>query len=357
VKDTYFYPFQFSDPPLGDSLMLPFPDFYTPERVGTVYRVDYAECSQAAMAYRSIHGIRPASTDRQKNWLLLVDVQNTFCIPGFELFVGGRSGTGAVDDNRRLCEFIYHNLDAITRISATLDTHTAMQIFHPLFFVDALGNHPTPYSDIHLNDLLAGKWKFNPELAQQFGITPEYGQKLVLHYTETLAKKDKYALTIWPYHAMLGGIGHALVSAVEEAIFFHSIARLSQTEYEIKGDRPFTENYSVIGPEVLNGPEGETLGLRNPKFIEQLKEVDRLIITGQAKSHCVAWTVSDLLEDIQITDPQLAKKIFLLEDCTSPVVVPGAVDHSDESDAAFEKFAAAGMHIVQSTVLCLPEIG
>ena len=33
---------------------------------------------------------------------------------------------------------------------------------------------------------------------------------------------------------MLGGIGHALVSAVEEAIFFHNIARHSQTEFKIK---------------------------------------------------------------------------------------------------------------------------
>jgi len=329
--------------------MLPIPEFFTPETVGTVYRVDYADRSTTALEYRSRYGLLPAADAKQKNWLLLVDVQNTFCIPGFELFVGGRSGIGAVDDNRRLCEFIYHNLAAITHISATLDTHTAMQIFHPLFFVDELGSHPAPYTDIHLEDLLAGKWHFNPDLAQHFGITPEYGQKIVLHYTETLAKKGKYALTIWPYHAMLGGVGHALVSAVEEAIFFHSVARLSQAQFEIKGDRPFTENYSVIGPEVLNGPEGEVLGVRNTKFIDQLKEVDRLIIAGQAKSHCVAGTISDLLDDIQLTDPGLADKVYLLQDCTSPVVVPGVVDHSAEADAAFARFAAAGMHLVWST--------
>jgi nicotinamidase-related amidase len=63
----------------------------------------------------------------------------------------------------------------------------------------------------------------------------------------------------------------------------------------------------------------------------------------------VAWTVSDLLEDIQATDPGLAQKVFLLEDCTSPVVVPGVVDHTDAANAAFERFAKAGMHIVRST--------
>ena len=328
--------------------MLPLPEFYNPDSVSSVYRVDYAARSAQALEYRLQQALPLAAADRQKTWLLLIDVQNTFCIPGFELFVGGRSGNGAVEDNRRLCEFIYRNLAGITRISATMDTHTAMQIFHPLFFVDARGGHPAPYTDIHVRDLLDGAWQFNPALAGQFDITPEYGQKMMLHYAESLAQKGKYALTIWPYHAMLGGIGHALVSAVEEAVFFHSVARLSQAGFELKGDRPFSENYSVIGPEVLNGPQGEALGLRNPKFIAQLREVDRLYIAGQAKSHCVAWTIADLLEDIRATDPALAAKVYLLEDCSSAVVVPGVVDHTDAAEAAFAQFAAAGMHIVRA---------
>ena len=74
----------------------------------------------------------------------MIDVQNTFCIPGFELFVGGQSGNGAVEDNKRLCEFIYRNLGSISAIAPTLDTHTAMQIFHPIFWINAAGIHPTP---------------------------------------------------------------------------------------------------------------------------------------------------------------------------------------------------------------------
>lgn len=330
-------------------MTFPLPDFYTPENIASVYRVNYAALAALAPAYRQSNRIQPASADRQKNWLLLIDVQNTFCIPGFELYVGGRSGTGAVDDNRRLAEFIYRNLGKITHISATMDTHRSQQVFHPVFFVDSEGNHPAPYTDIHAADLEAEKWRFNPALAAQFGISPEYGQEIILHYTKTLATKGKYALTIWPYHAMLGGIGHALVPAIEEAIFFHSLARLDQPDFEIKGEQPFTENYSVIGPEVLTGPMDEPLGARNPKFIEQIQQFDRLYIAGQAKSHCVAWTVADLLEDIQAVDPALAQKVYLLEDCTSPVVVPGVVDHTESAEAAFARFAEAGMRIVRSS--------
>ena len=330
-------------------ITLPIPEFFDVDKVGTVWRIPYEARAVQAREWAHLHQLGPASTDQTKTWLMLIDVQNTFCIPEFELYVGGRSGRGAVDDNIRLTDFIYRNMGNITHITATMDTHKTMQVFHAIFFVDKDGNHPAPYTDIHLSELRDGKWTFNPALASQFGIAPGYGQQMLLHYAGELEKKGKYALTVWPYHAMLGGIGHALVSAVEEALFFHSIARTTQYDIEIKGDKPFTENYSVIGPEVLTGPMGETLGTHNPKFIEQLQQYDRLIIAGQAKSHCVAWTVSDLLDDINATDPALAKKIHLLEDCSSPVVVPGVVDHTEAADAAYAKFAEAGMHIVKST--------
>ncbi len=327
---------------------LPIPGFFDSGKLDQVWRVPYEERAKDAKDWALQHRLQPASVDQTKTWLMLVDVQNTFCIPGFELYVAGRSGRGAVNDNRRLCEFIYHNLDVITQITATMDTHQAMQIFHAIFLVDEQDEHPAPYTNVSAEDVRMGKWKFNPALASRFGITSEEGQQRLEHYTTTLEKSGKYGLTIWPYHAMLGGIGHALVSSVDEALFFHSIARLSPPDFEIKGDRSFTEHYSVIGPEVERGPKGEILGEHNNKFVEMLKDVDRLVIAGQAKSHCVAWTIADLLSDLRKEDPTLAQKIYLLEDCTSPVVVPGA-DYTEQADAAFARFAEAGMHPVKST--------
>jgi nicotinamidase-related amidase len=334
-------------------MSLPVPEFFDPQSLDKVWRVPYEERAQQAAEWARRFGLLPAGSAVPKVWLLLVDVQNTFCIPGFELFVAGRSGRGAVDDNLRLCQFIYRNLDLITNISATMDTHLPQQVFHAIFFVDAGGGHPAPYTNISLADLSSGRWKFNPALAPGFSITPEYGQTMMVHYAEQLEKNGKYTLTVWPYHAMLGGIGHALVSAVEEAIYFHSMARLTQPAFEVKGNRPFTEHYSVIGPEVTHGPKGEVLGTHNDRFIETLKDMDAVLIAGQAKSHCVAWTISDLLDDINASDPSLARKVYLLEDCTSPVVVPGA-DFTDAADAAFAKFAKAGMHRIQSTEFQFP---
>jgi nicotinamidase-related amidase len=101
----------------------------------------------------------------------------------------------------------------------------------------------------------------------------------------------------------------------------------------------------MLGPEVTEGPDGEVLARRNAALVERLLDFDAVIVAGQAKSHCVAWTVEDLLR----LAPDMAPRLYLLEDCSSPVVVPGAVDFTAEADAAFARFAEIGAHVVRST--------
>ena len=313
-----------------------------------MWRVAYEDRAREAPAWAAAHGVGPASEDAVRIALLAVDVQNTFCIPGFELYVGGRSGTGAVDDNRRLAEFLYRNLAAITQIFPSLDTHHAMQIFHAIWLVDAGGAHPDPYTLVSPEDVADGRWQVNPAVADEVGIDLDYAQRHLIHYTRALARSGKYDLTVWPYHAMLGGIGHALVSAVEEAVFFHGIARSSRPDFQVKGDHSLTEHYSMLGPEVTEGPDGEQLAGKNTALIARLLTFDAVVVAGQAKSHCLAWTIDDLLADDLVRE-RLARRTYLLEDCTSAVVVPGVVDYTDEADAAFARFAEAGMHVVRST--------
>ena len=328
---------------------LPLPRHYDPGRVGQIWRVPYERRAAEAELWADQFGLRLAEDDEFRVALVAVDVQNTFCLPDFELYVGGRSGTGAVDDNRRLIEYLYHNLGGITQIFPTLDTHQAAQIFHALFFVDEQGNHPGPMTIITADDIDAGRWKFNTALASSLRLDPEYVQEHLEHYTRTLAATGRYALTIWPYHAMLGSIGHALVPAFEEAMFFHSVARHTQPHFLVKGDETLTEHYSALGPEVLDDPYGRPIGVVNTELVHVLRDFDAIVIAGEAKSHCVAWTVQHLLDGLAAIDPALLRKVYLLEDCTSAVVVPGVVDYTELADAAFARFAAAGAHVVRST--------
>ena len=98
--------------------LLPIPEFFDADKVGSVWRIPYEARAAQARDWARLHQLEPASVSETKTWLMLIDVQNTFCIPEFELYVGGRSGRGAVEDNARLCEFIYRNLGNITHITA-----------------------------------------------------------------------------------------------------------------------------------------------------------------------------------------------------------------------------------------------
>lgn len=328
---------------------LPLPPAVSPDRTDELFRVDYQRRAGEARAWAREHGIAPAEDDDVRIALLAVDVQNTFCLPGFELFVGGRSGTGAVDDNRRLCRFLYAHLHRITRVVATMDTHQALQIFHALLLVGPDGQHPAPNTQVTVDDVERGVWRFNAAAAPRLGIDPDYGQRHLEHYVRTLRERGKYALTVWPFHAMLGGVGHALVPAVEEAFFFHGAARYTEPEIVLKGRHPLTEHYSALGPEVETGPDGDRLEARHSDLLARLTDYDALIVAGQAQSHCVAWTVDDLLRGIQAVDPALADRVYLLDDATSPVVIPDVVDFTDQAERAYDRFAEAGMHRVRTT--------
>jgi nicotinamidase-related amidase len=336
---------------------LPIPGHWKPGstadwKAPTNYKVRAPE----AWAWSKKHGIKSPATDRLRVALLLVDCQLTFCHPDFELFVGGRSGTGAVDDVGRMCEFIYRNLGVLTSIHPTLDTHRAFQIFHSTFLVDEKGNHPDPRFPLPVTakDIADGKWRVDPRAAfavwRNAAAIPELERHLA-HYARSLESGGKYSLMVWPFHAMLGGLGHALVPALEEAIFFHSLSRGVDPGFQIKGGNPLTENYSVLRPEVLTGADGRPLSnaSKNTRFLETLLNHDVVIIAGEAKSHCVAWTIQDLLNEINAQDPALVKKCYLLGDCTSSVVVPGVVDFTDAGNEAFARFEQAGMSIVDST--------
>jgi nicotinamidase-related amidase len=322
---------------------LPLPPHVDLGRTDEVWRVDYERRFHDAAAWAAEHALAPASTDEERVCLLAVDMQNTFCTPGFELFVAGRSGSGALDDSRRLCAFVYHQLGLITQVVVTLDTHQAFHVFHSAFLIDPDGRHPDPYTLVTQEDVTAGRWRVDEKAAAAVGLDDPSGY--LADYVQALARGGKYDLTIWPFHAMLAGISHALVSALDEAFFFHAIARSSQTRFEIKGTHPLTEHYSALGPEVERDSHERALGERNAALVDYLSGFDAVIVAGQAKSHCVAWTVADLLADV----PEIGPRLYLLEDCTSPVVVPGAVDYADDAHDAFARFAEAGAQVVRST--------
>lgn len=319
------------------------------------YRPDAALLASAAADFKAQHAIRPAASDETRIHLLLIDVQKDFCFPEGTLYVAGRSGTGAIDDSRRIAELVYRNLGVLTEVTTTMDTHLAYQIFFPSFWLDRDDRPLTPHRTVTSEQISAGEVRPNPAMAKWL-CNGNYTWlcKQALHYTKELERAGKYQLYLWPPHCLLGSDGHALAGLVHEARLFHAFARTAQSSVEVKGGNPLTENYSVLRPEVLSRFDGAPLAQRNTQFLQTLLAADAVVIAGQAASHCVKSTIDDLLGEIAAQDPALAKKVYLVTDCMSAVTVPDgkggfAVDFTDQATAALQKFADAGMHLVRST--------
>jgi nicotinamidase-related amidase len=334
---------------------LPLPPHFDPARAGEWgYRPDVAKLSAAALAWRHAHGIRPAGQDRHKRHLLVIDAQRDFCHPEGTLFVAGRSGRGAIDDSARLAHFLYENLDTITDVTATFDSHLAHQIFFAPFWVDETGAPLAAYREVTADDVASGRARPAPHLADWLaGGDEAWLLAQVLHYCRELERVGKYKLYLWPPHCLVGGDGHALVGVLQEARLFHAFVRSNQAWNELKGDHPLTENYSVLSPEVLTRHDGGELARPNLALVDRLAAADEILVAGQASSHCVRSTVDDLVTALAARDPALVKRVVVLRDCTSAVTVPDGkggflVDFTAQAEAAFAKWASLGVRLASA---------
>ncbi len=314
--------------------MLSMPHFYDRASI-TSLRVERAALvTKEAERLKKQTGARPSSRDRERVAVFGIDVQIGFCHPEGSLFV-----PGAVEDTARALEFFYPRLDRVTTLVFSLDTHRVHQIFHPAHWVDAKGEHPAPFTPITASDVKSGRF------------VPVRDHEAALEYVERLEKTNKYVLTIWPYHTLLGGVSHALVPSVMELALFHSVLRDAPTLFEVKGQEPRTENYSVLSPEVTE-LRGERVGAFNEALFRTLMSHDRVYVFGQAKSHCVLSTLRDMQEHIERTDRSLARKVYVLADCMSPVQappvqpLPAELDFPAVAARGLEDLGRRGMNIV-----------
>lgn len=320
---------------------LPLPSFYTPDDCDKVYQERAGVVASDAATYAKRHNIQPASKDTFKIAAFGIDCQIGFCTPGASLFV-----PGAVEDTKRTASWLYRNLDKLTGLHFSMDTHRVYQIFHPAMWIASDGNHPDPFTIITFADVKAGKWM------------PVHNPVQCMEYVKKLESGGKFQLMIWPFHTMLGGVSHALVPAIMEAAIFHSVARRMATHFETKGTHSMTENYSVLEPEVTE-LGGQPVGGFNTKFFQMLMDYDRIYVFGQAKSHCVLHTLKSMQDEIEKTDSNLMKKVYILEDAMSSVTppplnpLPPELNFPVIADAFMADMKTKGMHIVKTTDLVL----
>ena len=301
------------------------PSFYDPARVGTLFYPDKDAIADSAAAA----DLQPTEGDPYVH-LLLIDMQIDFCHMNGSLYV-----PGAEDDIRRTIEFIHTNAEKIGKITCSLDSHVPQQIFSPNWWIDADGGNPDPYTVIAAEEVISGRW--TPLQMPAWSV--EYVQEL-----ERLAKKQ---LIIWPYHVLLGSVGHALDPELWSTVIWHSLARNVEPQWLLKGSIPETEHYSVIQPEIA--VPNEPAAAKNQKLLDELAAADAVYIAGEAETHCVLETVEDIASEFSAR-PALLQKVHLLQDCTSPVVHP-EIDFHAIAQERYSEMASAGLKLSKSTDL------
>lgn len=312
--------------------MQPVPTLYHPD---DVFADAYAP-RIAQFASEGQHaGLRPASKDKRKVALLEIDNQWDFIHPTGTLAVAG-----AQADTGRLINFLYKNAEEITSIYASLDSHFDIMIFFSTWWrYQDDGSHPAPFTIISLNN--------KGEAVDHDGrvLLPQVDPLWSMTYLKKLAEQGDEALVIWPYHTMVGSLGHMMMPALSEAHAFYSAARRSQINFLFKGMIPQSENYGIFGPEVTypNHPMG---GL-NTQILDVVAGHDLIYVAGQAKTHCVLKSAKQMVRYFK-NQPDVIAKMRFMRDCTSPVLHP-QVDFNAIADAELAKMEQLGVVFVNST--------
>lgn len=254
------------------------------------------------------------------NAMLIIDMQNDFVDAK-----GSLSVPGAEEDALRAADFIRNNAKKIGYIAATLDSHHPIHIANPVFWKDANGNHPAPFTIITPQDIRDGKWQtaFNPQWAS--------------HYVDELEKTGK-TLTIWTEHCLVGTTGFALYPVIANALIDWEKETYRPYALEFKGSNWYSEHYSIFRAEVEvpNCPETQL----NQNLLNTLNKYDRVFLLGEAMNVCVLNSLKDCVSYA----PDLAKKLVILEDCMSPI---GSFDV--HTDPVFQDAVRLGAQIMKST--------
>ncbi|PHV10494.1 hypothetical protein [Chitinimonas sp. BJB300] len=232
--------------------------------------------------------------------LLIIDPQNDFCdIPGAALPVKGASA-----DLNRVAALMARMGDRIDAIHVTLDSHNPLDIAHGVWWCNAVGESPVPFTVISAADVVGGVWRARD---------PDQ-QATSLAYVQALAERGRHQLIIWPEHCLIGSWGHGVHVGLFDALSQWGRKHLKTVNYVTKGTNPATEHYSAIQAEVPDPNDPATLP--NHDLLARLAAADTILVAGEALSHCVASTVSDIADHLGVAH---SGKLVLLDDCTSPV--------------------------------------
>jgi nicotinamidase-related amidase len=342
-------------------LLLPLINLILVSRIGSFCPFIPYHQSHIIFAHRMSCCMKANSAVMEENGvtLLIIDAQNDFANPdGGSLYV-----ENADNDMERICSLISNSIDSnkgskvkFDRIVASLDTHNTYHIAHPQFWVDEKGDHPVPFTVITKEAVESEKWKpsdhafkhvrdydyMEDKYMKQAGrvVMDKYGNfdlaKYCIYYSKKLEEGNQFKIIIWPEHCLENKEGNKLVSKLQDVLSEWEVATKKNVEIVRKGRNNLTEMYSALKAEVSVSQDTDF----NQTLFDSLNKSSKIVVVGEAKSHCVNYTVRDMLS--KMTDEEKSK-IYLLSDCSSTVGT-----YEKDADRFERDLKKAGGHVITS---------
>lgn len=275
--------------------------------------------------------------------ILIIDPQNDFCVKDDghgnkgQLYV-----PGGEDDCKRMASMISKHKTRIHDIHITMDSHHLLDIAHPLMWKNDSGNHPNPFTVITEYDRHSGMFNgvevLNGMNPVRLKTNNPKSMDRAIAYVQALKANNRYDLCIWPPHCLIGTWGHNIESNLLASIHEWEM-QYAFADIVTKGSNMWTEHYSAVKADVPDDND-ETTQL-NTRLIETIKQADRIIVGGEASSHCWLFTMKDIADNFGDSSLQ---KFVLLEDGTSPVTGFESV-----AEAGFKELVDRGMQVAKTT--------
>ena len=262
--------------------------------------------------------------------LLIVDPQKDFCVAD-----DGKGNKGSLVvpggdvDMSRTAAMIRRLGGKLDDIHVTLDSHRPIDISHPTWWKRVGdGAKPAPFTILGIHPDGKRVVKFTADATGLHPTEEEYTTYLPsflnkggatgkgsFGYLQTLAANNRYPHVIWPEHCIIGSWGATVTDELHAALCEWERQNFALVNYVTKGSNPYTEHFSGVKAEVPDGTDPDTQV--NTRLIQALEAADIIAITGEALSHCVGSTVTDIINSF--SDPRYAEKLVLLTDCMSNV--------------------------------------
>lgn len=207
---------------------------------------------------------------------------------------------GAVEDIKRFTAWAKQNLSKIQRFYFTQDSHHRFDIAHPSWWQDKDGNIVKPLTLITSADITSGKY------------IPRMNYKHSFSYVKSLEDQGEFPHFIWPEHCIMGTWGHNFHDEINSLIAEINLSG-NWPNIITKGSNPYTEHFGAFRANIPMAQDPSTSLDFN--LINALMSMDEVIIVGEARSHCVANSLRQLVQEA----PSLAPKLVIFEDCMSDV--------------------------------------